>query len=194
MQLNGYPLNIINKTIKDTLQSHKFEYKSKEMGPFKMFIPYEKGVAEKLKRVASKFRFTTVFTKTKDLTGQLQTKQKDKMETSGVVYEVDCNNCLKKYTGETGRKLKERMKEHKDDGEKSRKNKKITGLSQHMKTTGHFPAWKDVRIIYRENNWKKRKLKEAAKITLHNKEQLMNKKDERKTISNLWNIVLNDKI
>ena len=45
------------------------------------------------------------------------------METSGVVYEVDCNNCLKKYTGETGRKLKERMKEHKDDGESSWEDK-----------------------------------------------------------------------
>ena len=41
------------------------------------------------------------------------------METSGVVYEVDCNNCLKKQKGETGRKLKARMKEHKDNGEKS---------------------------------------------------------------------------
>ena len=27
----------------------------------------------------------------------------------------------------------------------------------------------------------------------HNKEQLMNKKNERKTIFNLWDIVLNDK-
>ena len=85
------------------------------------------------------------------------------------------------------------MKEHKDDGEKSRKDKKITGVSKHMKTTGHFSAWNDVRIIYRENNWKKRKFKEAARIISHNKEQLMNKKDERKTISNLWNIVLNNK-
>ena len=84
--------------------------------------------------------FTTVFTKTKDLTGQLQTKKKGKMESSGVVYEVDCNNCFKKYTGETGRKLKERMKEHKDDGEKSQEDKKITGFSQHMKTTGHSRA------------------------------------------------------
>ena len=84
--------------------------------------------------------FTTVFTKTKDLTGQLQTKKKGKMESSGVVYEVDCNNCFKKYTGETGRKLKERMKEHKDDGEKSQEDKKIIGFSQHMKTTGHSRA------------------------------------------------------
>ena len=65
---------------------------------------------------------------------QVQTKQKHKMETSGVVYEGDCNNCLKKYTGETGRKLKERIKEQKDDGEKLQKDKKITALSQNMKT------------------------------------------------------------
>ena len=42
------------------------------------------------------------------------------METSEVGYEVECNNCLKKYSDETGRKLKERTKEQKND-EKSRK-------------------------------------------------------------------------
>ena len=31
------------------------------------------------------------------------------METSGVAYEVDSNNCLKKYTCEIGGRLKERM-------------------------------------------------------------------------------------
>ena len=41
------------------------------------------------------------------------------MENLGVVYEVDCNNFLKIYIGETGRKVKERIKEHKNDGEKS---------------------------------------------------------------------------
>ena len=192
MQLNGYPLNAVNKKMKNTFQNHNFEHKSKGLQPLKMFIPYEKRLAEKLKRVASKYGFTTVFTKTKDLRGQLRTKQKDKMEISGVVYEVDCNNCLKMYTDETGAKLKERMKEHKDDGEKSQEDKKITGLSQHMKTTGHSPAWDDGRIIYRENDWNKRNFKETARITSHNKEQLMNKKDERRAISNLWNIVLND--
>ena len=63
------------------------------------------------------------------------------METSGVVYEVDCKNCFKKYTGKTGRKLKERMNEHRNDEEKMWKYKKPTGLSQHS------PAWDDVRFI-----------------------------------------------
>ena len=93
------------------MQYHNSEHKNKELQPLKMLISYEKGVAEKLKRVASKYGFTTVFTKTKDLGGQLQTKEKDKMETSRVVCEVDCNNYFKKYTGETGGKLKQRMEE-----------------------------------------------------------------------------------
>ena len=85
--MNRSPLNVINKTIKVTLQSHNSEHKSKELEPLKIFIPYEKGVAEKLKRVASKCGFTTVFTKAKDLRGQIRTKQKHKIEISGVVYE-----------------------------------------------------------------------------------------------------------
>ena len=40
---------------------------------------------------------------------------------------------------------------------------------------------------------KKRKFKEAAKITSHNKEHLMYKNDERNTALSLWNINLNDK-
>ena len=46
MQLNGYPLN--DKTIQNTLQNHNSEHKSKELEPLKMFIPYKKGVTEKL--------------------------------------------------------------------------------------------------------------------------------------------------
>ena len=76
---------------------------------------------------------------------------------------------FKKYAGETGRKFKERMKEHKDDGEKSQKDEKITGLSQQIKTIDHSTVWDDVRIIYRKSKWKKRKFKEAARITSHNR-------------------------
>ena len=85
------------------------------------------------------------------------------------------------------------MKKQKDDWEKSWKDKKITGLSQHMKSTGHSPARKYIRIIYRENNFKKRKFKEVARIKLRDNKQLMNKKDKRQAIFNLWKIFLNDK-
>ena len=53
-----------------------------------------------------------------------------------------------------------------------------------MKFTGCSPSWNDVKIIYRENKFKKRKFKEAARIILHNKEQLLNEKDEKNAIFN----------
>ena len=51
MQWNGYRLNVINKTIKNTLQNHNSEHKSKELEPLKMFIPYEKGLAKGCKQI-----------------------------------------------------------------------------------------------------------------------------------------------
>ena len=51
MQWNGYRLNVINKTINNTLQNHNSEHKSKELQPLKMFIPYEKGLAEGCKHI-----------------------------------------------------------------------------------------------------------------------------------------------
>ena len=64
MQLNGYPLNIINKTIQNTLQNHNSERKSKELKPLK--IPCDKGVAEKLKRIAKIWVYNSLYKK-KDL-------------------------------------------------------------------------------------------------------------------------------
>ena len=55
------------------------------------------------------------------------------MESSGVVVKADCNNCLNKYTGETERNLKERVEKYKDHGEKSGKDKTITGKRENLK-------------------------------------------------------------
>ena len=41
-----------------------------------MLIPYEKGVAEKLKRIASKYGFTTVFKTAKDPKKKIISKTK----------------------------------------------------------------------------------------------------------------------
>ena len=78
-----------------------------------MLIPYE-SCCWKTKKGCKQTWFTTVFTKIKNFRGQLRTEQKNRMVISGVVYEVDCNNCLRKHTGQAAKKLKERMKEHND--------------------------------------------------------------------------------
>ena len=45
-----------------------------------------------------------------------------------------------------------------------------------MKKRRDKPVCENIKIIQCENNWKRRKFKEVARITLHKKEQLMNKK------------------
>ena len=54
-----------------------------------------------------------------------------------------------------------------------------------MKETEHKPTWEGIKIV---------NFKEAASlsITFHKIDQLMDKKEEPKTTSNLWYIMLND--
>ena len=94
MQLNEYPSNVINKTIKGTLQIQNSELKKEKT--IKNVHPIRESCCWKTKSVATKYKFTTVLTKTKDLRGQIRTKQVNKMETSGIVYEVDCKFVFKK--------------------------------------------------------------------------------------------------
>ena len=76
----------------------------------------------------------------KTLEDKYEKKQEDKMETSGVVYEVDCN-----YTVEIQLKYvenwKKQWKKIKMMEKNCKESKNITGLSQHMKTTGPCSAW-----------------------------------------------------
>ena len=78
--------------------------------------------------------------------------------TSGTVYELNCNESTKIYTGETRRKWIERIKEHKNDGDKDKKKENITGLSQHVKDTRHAAALESIKIIIYENNSKKKQV------------------------------------
>ena len=56
------------------------------------------------------------------------------------LYKVTCSYC-KKYFGETGRTMKERIKEHQVDVNNEKSVEKITGLSQHLRESRHTPNW-----------------------------------------------------
>ena len=89
------------------------------------------------------------------------------------------------YARETCRRLKEIFKEYWSDDEKKNYGTLSTQII-------HKPAWEEIQMIYYEINWKKRKFKKASRIPFHKKNLLKNEKEERKTISNIWNIKLND--
>ena len=77
-------------------------------------LPYIKGVSERIERGCRQLGVRAVFKsghKLRQSLMRVKTAIKDE-EKKGVVYEVPCGECEQVYIGETGRNLKERLKEH----------------------------------------------------------------------------------
>ena len=158
MRLNGYPDKLISKTIKQALSSNSKSKNSQNVEVPNLFLPYEKGISEKLNRLANKYGLEVIFTRSLSVKSKLRTYPFKSDSACGVVYKVTCS-CCKKYVGETGRTIEERIKEHQADVNNEKSVEKITGLSQHLRESGHTPNWKKVEILAKENNIVKRKFK-----------------------------------
>ena len=189
MRLNGYPEKLITKTIEQTLSFNSRSKNNQNLEAPKLFIPYEKEISEQLKRVANKYGLEVIFRRSLSLKSKLQTNPFKTDSTCGVVYKITCS-CCKKYVGETGRTIEERIKEHQADVNNKRSVEKITGLSQHLRESRHTPNWKEIEILARENNIVKRKFKESVAISQEKKDKLLNKKEERKVISDIWSAII----
>ena len=61
IRLNGYPEKLITKTIKQTLSFNSRSKNNQKLEAPKLFIPYEKGISEQLKRAADKYGFEVIF-------------------------------------------------------------------------------------------------------------------------------------
>ena len=204
MMLNGYPKTFVEKEIKKTLKNMEStphnSSKEKTEGIAKLFLPYEGGYGEKIKRIAKKHGIDVVFTRGQNLKQKLATSKGNKLDKQGVVYSIKCKNkrCKMEYIGQTGRQLKCRVKEHEADSKldfrkKSGKKKKdkLSGLSYHLKKKKHQIDWNSIKILAKENNYWKRISKEAYFITKHSdKSLLMNQKNECLTISSIWKTIL----
>ena len=73
------------------------------------------------------------------------------------------NTCSHTYIGETKRTLSQRFKEHTNLD-------KPTWVGDHCQATGHSMSMKNTKVLTRESNWHKRKVKEA--IYISNREPL----------------------
>ena len=178
---------IIERAIKETLQERKSIQKNDdEVEMIRMFLPYEKGLSEKISRTCKKYNVKLIHTQSKALKNVLKTSKMESEEIekeSGVVYKVNCGDCQKCYIGETGRQLKIRLKEH-ERGSQSEDLSKMSGLSQHVIQTKHNIKFDEVKILYRESNFSKRKFKEGLAIKKSELE-LLNKKEEIRSLTNM---------
>ena len=80
--------------------------------------------------------------------------KREKDQNSGLVYQYECE-CGKVYVGETCRTIRNREKEHR----RAIKNfdEDHSGISKQVLETGHAIAWKDIKILAYEADWKKGK-------------------------------------
>ena len=129
-------------------------------------LPYNKGLSEKIRRICAKYKIRTTFRSTTTLRGQLcKVKPLSATgDTKSCIYNIPCT-CGRSYTGETGRPLSVRLQEHKKATIRGETEK--SGVAEHAWSEGdHKPLWDKTSIIGREQNWKIRKIKEAAHMAL----------------------------
>ena len=152
-----------------------------------LYLPYEKGISEQIAKFSTKYNVKVIHTKGKSLKNVLRQKQIENIDeqnrSQGTVYKVTCNDCDKFYIGETGRKLNIRLNEHKRDAKNKTGN--MSGLSQHITNYQHTADWENVKNLHKDTNFIKRKFKEALAIN-ENLNNVLNKKEEVKAISNIW--------
>ena len=88
-------------------------------------LPYAHGTSEELARIFKKNQITSAMKPHSTLRTFL-VHPKDKTDPKEGVYTIDCTGCSKKYVGETKRKLKVRVKEHRTETEKVNKGARYT--------------------------------------------------------------------
>ena len=87
---------------------------------------------------------------------------KDKItaeEQCNVIYEIPCKDCDAVYIGETKRKFKQRVQEHKRAVKNGDVNK--NEIADHSWSNDHEFDWNGKKIIDRERGWTARKIKET---------------------------------
>jgi hypothetical protein len=160
----GYKEWSIKKAIRraqdKALSKHPPEDKKEDSG--KVYLPFIQGITDKIAKILRKNNINTQFT-TCGTIRQMMRSVKDNIDRQQLkgVYKIDCS-CGKSYIGETGRSLKIRLKEHVADIKNERS--RTSALVEHSSKTKHHVCVEDAKVIAREDNYHKRKIREAIEI------------------------------
>ena len=158
---NGYKPWVMR--IPEKKKKDKTQEKSSRSNAPPIALPYIQGLSENLQRIFRNHNIAT-YHKPFNTLGSLLVKPKDqtpKESQCGLVYHIMCQSCNHTYIGETGRNMGVRFKEH-----TTRKNTN-SAVKEHLEATNHRCSMENVKILEREENWYKRKVKEAIMIQRH---------------------------
>lgn len=161
---NDYPIRIVEEVMEGTLkklEGNKVIDKSNQ-NYLSVSYPGNKR-AKKLKSIAKKFGFKIAFKRNKTLGNIFSNKFKhNTRRDKGLIYSIKCH-CGKEYIGETGKKLGQRIKQHKYAI--SRADDK-NGIAVHSLECSLGINWDEAKTLEWEGNWYKRKVKESLWIQM----------------------------
>ena len=147
LRMKSKATNIINRTRPDT-----------EASP-RLVLP-QSALTTGLQQQLGKHITITTATGTK-IADLVKMKRPKHTQPCSVVYKIPCGGCDTAYYGETGRGLRTRVNEHKND---FRHHRLSNAMVVHSEKEGHLPRWKDATIIHQGLTKSKRKAMEAAII------------------------------
>ena len=167
MLKNGYPLEVLNE---------------------KFFERYKKLISNQQKTNSKqKSKLQIIFTIKNTLQQKIfqHLKIKLRKNLNNIIYKIYYIQCNKKYIGQTGRFLHNRLLEH-ARSVKNKENK--TGLAEHAITYKHSFHFKNTKIIDIENNLKKRLNLEMIHIQKEN--STINYKTDIENLRAIYNNII----
>ena len=205
LQACGYPkwtVTNVKKEMEKKEQKKKGNSKRENDTKTKgmVVLPYVRGASEKLARIFKKRGIVTAM-KPHSTLKSLLVHPKDKTDPKEGVYTIDCKGCDKKYIGETKRKLKVRVKEHRSEAEKVSETNVYTrdkkrqsqsemwgsALTDHAVKENHVIDWESAMIVEKEREDLARGIKEAIYIC---KLPNLNRDEGRYHLSHLYDNLL----
>ena len=147
-----------------------------------LYVPYHPRTKRLYKMIKEEFGFNVIYKKTQTLGDILQKKGRtiEKQYKRNTVYSIPCQQCPKKYVGQTTATLKKRCSEHRNWCQKKHKkkilktSKKNDGIAFHFHETGHVIDFENTQIIAEEKAYWKRLIIEGMEIKKLNQAERAN--------------------
>ncbi|KAG5886168.1 hypothetical protein JTB14_024848 [Gonioctena quinquepunctata] len=150
--------------------------------PHKAFLPYIKGVTDKIGRILEKRDIKTIFTANNKISDFLRSPKDNIANESQGIYEIPCSECPRTYIGQTNRGVTSRVYEH---PLAVRLLDPSSAPSKHNEETGHIIDFDHTRT---ERTLQARVIREALEI--EKRPNCLNKRDDERRLPNTWKPLL----
>ena len=192
-RINGYDVGLVDRLIR----RHRFKVDLQNSTTFQIdpdtrkivSIPFDPILTKGFDRVFKDLGLRMIYQsapKLKDILGNPKDKM-HKFDKSGI-YEIGCNDCDKKYIGQTRRSVKTRFKEHVAHIRYGRSDK--SSVADHVLGTGHYIGIDNVKLIKAVNSNRKLDAYESLEIAKNDK-TVLNRDKGPIPSSILYSLVLN---